>query len=323
MLEMALPDRHRALRSAMLSAFRGASLASLAEVTRDSFDQLLALAGDGGVVDFVDAFAQGVASSTTAELLGARSEEAERLEPVFNAFGSLDVDTSSQSAAARRKTELWLLRELTRLVRARRERERSGEGLVEMLLAAEVDGQPLSEQEAVLNCLNVVVAGTGAMQHSLAAAVAVWMEQGVDLEGLAAEPESARRLVDETLRWLTPVVHLTRIAASDVEVSGQLLPKGAGICLWNVSANRDEEIFEDPGVFDPSRPAGRHLAFGAGPQHCLGAHLVQAQLRHLLAAILEHGVRFEAAGPPTWVRSNTITGVERLPLRVCRGALVS
>jgi cytochrome P450 len=317
MLEMAPPDRHRALRSAMLSAFRGRGLANLEEKTRDLLDRFLLTAEEGGVVDFVDAFARRAASSTTSELLGAGPASAERLDPVFGALGALDVDTSARSTVQRRKTELLLLRELTRAVRTHREEQRS-DGLIGMLLSAELEGRPLTDQEVVLNCLNVVVAGTGAMQHALAGALAVWHDQAVDLDEVATEPERTRRLVDETLRWLTPIVHLTRIVTRDVEISGQRVPQGSGICLWNISANRDEEVFDDPAAFKPDRPPGRDLAFGAGPQHCLGAHLVRGQLSHLLRGLAEHGVRFESSGSPAWIRSNTMTGVTSLPVRIRR-----
>jgi cytochrome P450 len=315
MLEMAPPDRHNALRGAMLGAFRGENLKTLATKTRDMLDEFFLSADRGDVVDFVEAFAQKAASATTSELLGAGPEEASRLDPVLRAFGQLDVDTSPRSSVGRRKTELWLLRELTRVVRAHRERGQAN-GLIEMLLAAEVDGQPLTEQEVVLNCFNVVVAGTGAMQHTLAAAIAVWTEHEVDVDVIAAEPELTRCLVDETLRWLTPVVHLTRILTRNVEISGQQLPRGSGVCLWNISANRDEAVFDDPTAFRPDRPPGRHLAFGAGPQHCLGAQLIRAQLGHLLTGMRENGARFEPSGSPAWMRSNTMTGVESLPVRV-------
>jgi cytochrome P450 len=317
MLEMAEPNRHRALREAMLGAFRGKSVANLAVRTRNTLDQFLLSANGGEVVDFVDAFAKKAASATTSALLGAEPEETSRLDPVLGALGQLNVDMSSRSSGQRQKVELWLLRELTRVVRAHRQRGRSN-GLIGMLRTAEVDGQPLTEQEVVLNCLNVVVAGTGAMQHTFAGAIAVWAEHTVDLDGLAAEPELTRCLIDETLRWLTPVVHLTRVVTEDVEISGQRVPEGSGICLWNISANRDEEIFDDPTAFRPDRPPGRHLAFGAGPQHCLGAQLIRAQLGHLLTGMLENGVRFELDGQPRWIRSNTITGVEALPVRIRR-----
>jgi cytochrome P450 len=316
MLETAAPERHRELRNAMSGAFRGHALTSLATKTRDLFDHAIAEAG-GDVIDFAEEFAREAASAMICELLGVGPTETTRLEPLLGTLGSVGAEASSGSSGQRKRAELWLLRELTRIVRTHKDGGPSS-GLIERLLAAEVDGQPLTDHEVVLNCLNVVAAGTGASQHTLAGAIAVWAKYPDGLEDVAQNPELASSLVDETLRWLTPVVHLTRIVTRDVEVSGQEVPKGVGVCLWNISANRDEDIFGDATSFKPDRPARRHLAFGAGPQHCLGAHVVRAQLEALLSGMLQEGVRFELSEPPTWIRSNTITGVETLPVRIRR-----
>ena len=314
MLETAPPDRHRALRSAMQGAFRGEGLATIRGDTEDRLDRFLAAAPTDSAVEFVEAFAAGAATGMMRTLLGATGES-ERLTSALGAIGGLDFGDSPSSTMRRQTTELRLLRELTRTVRDHREEGRAG-GLIGMLLEAEVEGERLDDGEVALNCFNVAVAGTGASQHTLAGAAAVWAERPACLDAVAANPQLGRRLIDETLRWLTPVLHLTRVLTADVEIRGQTLPKGAGVCLWNISANRDEEAFADASRFEPERPPARNLAFGAGPQYCLGAEVVRTQLDVLLAAMARHGARFELAEPPTWMRSNAIAGVESLSLRV-------
>lgn len=317
MLEMAPTDRHRELKNAMQGAFRGSGLAEIRNEVEEQLDRFLAAAVDGDAVEFVEAFARDAATTTMSGLLGLSAAEAVRLAPALRAIGEIDFGESPGSVLQRQKTELRLLRELTRAVRAHREAERPG-GLIGMLLGVAVEGEPLSEHEVALNCFNVAVAGTGASQHTLAGAAAVWADHPTSLAGVAGDPKLTRRLVDETLRWLTPVIHLTRILTTDVEISGQLLPKGAGVCLWNVSANRDETVFDDAGSFKPDRPPGRSLAFGAGPQYCLGAEVVRMQLDALLTGVARRGMRFELTEPPTSMRSNAIAGIESLPLRVRR-----
>jgi cytochrome P450 len=317
MLETALPARHQALKKAMQGAFRGSELAAVRNDTEDRLDRFLTTAPAGATVEFIAAFARDAATGMMLALLGVGTEAEDRLTAALQAVGEIDFGESPDSAAQRQTTELRLLRELTRAVRRYREAERSG-GLIGMLLAAEVEGQPLSDPEVALNCFNVVVAGTGASQHTLAGAAAVWAGHPSCLDDLGADPKQGRRLVDETLRWLTPVLHLTRILTAEVEISGQRLPRGAGVCLWNISANRDEAVFEDASSFKPDRPPGRNLAFGAGPQYCLGAEVIRAQLDALLSTMGSRGVRFELPAPPTWMRSNAIVGVESLPLRVRR-----
>jgi len=317
MLETAPPDRHRQLRNAMQGAFRGAAPAAIGDDARERADRFLAEAAGGDAVELVGAFAQGAASAMISALLGLPAAEEERCAPVLRAIGELDFGESPQSVSHRQRVEFQLLRVLTRAVRAAREEERPG-GLIGMLLAAEIDGRPLSDQEAALNCFNVAMAGTGASRHTLAGAAAVWAEHPAEVARAAEDRKLARRLIEETLRWLSPVIHLTRILTADVEISGQRLPRGAGVCLWNVSANRDESVFEDATTFRPDRPPARNLAFGAGPQYCLGAEIVRTQLDALLGGIARHGVRLELAAPPVWMRSNAIAGVESLLLRVRR-----
>lgn len=316
MLETAPPDRHRALRSAMQGAFRGERLEAIRRETEDRFDRFLAAAATGADVEFVTAFARGAATGMMATLLGVDGD-AERLVAALAAIGALDFGDSPSSTIRRQTTELRLLRELTRAVRDRREQGRPG-GLVGMLLAAEVEGGRLDDHEVALNCFNVAVAGTGASQHTLAGAAAVWAEHPTCLDEVAADPKLGRRLIDETLRWLTPVLHLTRVLTADVEVGGRLLPKGAGVCLWNISANRDEEVFADASSFRPERRPARNLAFGAGPQYCLGAEVMRTQLDAILTGMARQGARFELARPPAWMRSNAIAGVESLSLHVRR-----
>jgi cytochrome P450 len=317
MMETAAPDLHRELKGAMQGAFRGDGLARVKSTMEDQLDRFLTVTVAGEAVEFVGAFTRGAATNMMLGLLGVPATEAERLTPALEAIGTIDFGESPDSQATRQRMEFRLLRELTRAVRARRSEE-AGEGVIGLLLAAEVEGGQLSDQEVALNAFNVAIAGTGAVQHVLAAAAAVWADHPAALAAAAADPKLGRRFIDETLRWLTPVTHLTRILSRDIEIRGNELAKGSGVCLWNISANRDEAVFENATAFEPERPLGRSLAFGAGPQYCIGAEVARVQLGVLLAGLGRQGVRFELLGPPAWMPSNAITGVEELPLRVRR-----
>ena len=317
MLETAPPDRHRELRGAMQGAFRGGPLAEIGSDTRERVERFLAGAADRDRVEFVGGFARDAATATISALLGLAGEETERLAPTLRAIGEIDFGESEESVSHRQQTEFQLLRGLTRAARAARSEGRAS-GLIGMLTVAEAGGKPLSDQEVALNCFNVAMAGTGASQHTLGAAAAVWAEHPAEVARAGGDPKMGRGLVEETLRWLTPVIHLTRLLTADVEIRGQRLPRGAGVCLWNISANRDERVFADAARFDPDRPAARNLAFGAGPQYCLGAEVVRTQLEALLAGLARRGARLELTEPPRWTPSNAIAGVESLWLRVNR-----
>lgn len=319
MLEMALPDRHRALRGAMHDAFRASELRTLMHGTREMVDRFIMRAQASEEIEFVEAFAQPAASMMMSHLLAIAPAESDRLDRLLRAVADFRFETSAQSMLKRETTELSLLRELTRIVRSHRRREQRL-GLVGLLLKAKIDGESLTDHDIALNCLNVALAGTGAIQHALAGAAAVWSLYPDALDRVALEPGLSRPLIEETLRWLTPVVHLTRIVTMDVEIRGQRIPSGAGVCLWNVSANRDETVFEEPATFRPGRTPNRHLSFGRGPQHCLGAQLARMQLDALLRGMLKRGARFAPCGAPVWIRSSAIAGPEHLPLCVHPGS---
>jgi cytochrome P450 len=138
-------------------------------------------------------------------------------------------------------------------------------------------------------------------------------------QALRAGPEGIPNAVEEMLRWWTPVMTFRRTATREVQLSGVTLQRGDKVVVSFASANRDPELFADPdclrhrAVRDNAR---RHLAFGAGPHVCLGAHLARLQMRTLFSALLAKTTWIEPAGDPVFLRSSFQRGVKRLPVRL-------
>jgi cytochrome P450 len=134
---------------------------------------------------------------------------------------------------------------------------------------------------------------------------------------LQAEPSRIGGVVDELLRWWTPVMTFRRTATVDVEVAGQRISAGDKVVVSFASANRDEAVFgsPEPDRFDLERNAKAHLAFGHGPHFCLGAHLARVQMTALFTEVLTRTSSIEPAGEPAFLRSNFQRGVKRLPIR--------
>lgn len=121
--------------------------------------------------------------------------------------------------------------------------------------------------------------------------------------------------VEEILRWATPVMYFRRNATADFELRGKTIKAGDKISLWYVSANRDEEVFDDPFRFDITRDPNPHVAFGGGgPHFCLGAQLAKMEIRVLFEELVRRAPRIEALGPPDPLRSNWIGGIKHLPV---------
>jgi cytochrome P450 len=132
---------------------------------------------------------------------------------------------------------------------------------------------------------------------------------------LQRRPQLAASAVEEVVRWATPVNYMRRTAARDVELSGQKIRAGDRLVLFYASANRDEDVFEEPFRFRIDRDPNRHLGFGIGEHFCLGAHLARRSQRALFAELARRLEWVELAGEPEWIRSSFVVGLKHLPIR--------
>jgi cholest-4-en-3-one 26-monooxygenase len=137
-------------------------------------------------------------------------------------------------------------------------------------------------------------------------------------DALRAVQEDMSKLdgaIEEILRWTSPIIHFGRTATEDYPLRDKIIRKGDSVALFYPSANRDEEVFENPYQFDINRKPNRHIAFGVGEHFCLGAHLARLEMevayRHLIPRIKE----IETAGPVDRLHSSLVGGVKRLPIR--------
>ncbi|MCA9772777.1 MAG: cytochrome P450, partial [Myxococcales bacterium] len=132
---------------------------------------------------------------------------------------------------------------------------------------------------------------------------------------LVADPSALPRAIEEILRWTTPVIHFRRTAMQDVELRGKTIREGDKLALYYPSANRDEEIFDDPQTFKIDREPNDHLSFGIGQHFCLGANLARMELGAIFREVLARMPDLSLNGTPERLRSNFIHGVKRMPVR--------
>ncbi len=118
------------------------------------------------------------------------------------------------------------------------------------------------------------------------------------------------------IRWVSPVKHFFRTASADTQLRGRDIRAGQHLFLSYPSANRDEEIFEDPFNFRIARSPNKHVGFGYGPHICLGLFLARLEMQVLFKELLARVDRFELAGEPAWVETSFVGGLKRLPVRV-------
>jgi cytochrome P450 len=199
-----------------------------------------------------------------------------------------------------------------------RERRRlPADDLISVLVAAEVDGEGLSDYEIFLFVLLLLVAGNETTTNLLGNAVDALLAHPQQLARVVAEPALIPALVEETLRFDGPVQFVTRRTTRDFALHGQTLPADALVVVLLGSANRDERRFPDPDRFDVSRDARGHVAFGFGAHFCLGASLARLEATAALEALVPELPRWVRARPEReFLDSYLIRGRARLDLRV-------
>lgn len=187
--------------------------------------------------------------------------------------------------------------------------------LASIIANAVIQGQPIDEEAA--NNFYILVATAGHDTTSASTAGAIWAlaERPDLLTRVKADPSLIPALVDEAIRWVTPVKHFMRTASRDHEVAGQTIREGDWLMLSYMSANRDEAVFDDPFTFRLDRPANKQIAFGYGPHLCVGQHLARLEMRILFEELLPRIETLELAGDGSWTQSTLVSGPKRLPIR--------
>jgi cytochrome P450 len=191
-------------------------------------------------------------------------------------------------------------------------RRNPGADLVSALVAVHDEGAALTEEEIVVTCRLLLVAGHETTRSLIGNGVRALLSHPAQLDALRADPGLAEQAVEEVLRYDPPVQLLSRTALTDAKIGSVAVPEGAMTLMLVGAANRDEEACADPGAFDITRGPRRHLAFGHGIHFCLGAPLARVEaaiaLRHLLPVL--PGCRI--AQPPEWKPQTVLRGMEHL-----------
>jgi cytochrome P450 len=196
-------------------------------------------------------------------------------------------------------------------------RDDPGEDLVSTLLAAESEGDRLSDVECVNLVLNVLIGGVDTTQSQLAHAIRLLAEHPDQWAALRADPSLASAAVEEALRYEPITPFTARIVLEDMEVRGVSFPADTVVFVASISANRDG--VDDPERFDITRAGGARLTtFGAGIHYCLGANLARAELQEALGFLAAHIDRLELAGEPAYGGVTGIYGLDALPIAFTR-----
>lgn len=305
-------DDHRRLRNLVNPAFTLRAADRFRPAMRTYLAELWEAMAEDGRCEFVEAFAKPYPSLVIATVMGAPLADAPRLHHWSNWIQKqFDAEALMTERALIEEAVVEFYAYADGLLAARR--EDPGEDLVSTLLAAEADGDRLSDVECVNLVLNVLIGGVDTTQSQLAHAVRLLAEHPDQWAALRADPALAPGAVEEALRYEPITPFTARIVVEDMEVRGVSFPAGTVVFVASVTANRDD--VPDPDRFDITRTGGpRMTTFGAGIHYCLGANLARAELQEALAFLAARIATLELDGVPTYAGVTGIYGLDALPV---------
>jgi cytochrome P450 len=194
-------------------------------------------------------------------------------------------------------------------------RAHPGTDLASVIANAELDGAPLPDMDVFGFYLIIATAGHDTTSNSIAGGLLALIESPDQRKLLQAQPELIDAAADELIRYVSPVKHFIRTCRTPFTLRDVTFEPGDITLLSYASANRDDEVFEDPFRLDVTRAnASSHLAFGFGRHFCLGAHLARMEIRSIFRELLSRLDQLELAAEPTFVHSRLVSGPKTLPI---------
>jgi cytochrome P450 len=263
-------------------------------------------------VDLIERFATPIPVVIIAELLGVDPSHAPRLLDWSHRMVAMyqfrrDPELEASAVAATEDFTRFLKDEAAARRRAPRD------DLISLLVSVEQAGEHLSEDELIATCILLLNAGHEATVHAIGNGVKAMLEAGAHTRA-SAGPDAVGRLVEEMLRYDTPLHLFTRYALEPLEIGGVRFATGDKVGLLLGAANRDPVRFPEPDRFDPDRQENPHVAFGAGLHFCIGAPLARLELAAALPRLVARLPGLRLADTPRYRDTYHFRGLERLDL---------
>jgi cytochrome P450 len=301
------PPRHTQLRALVSRAFTPRRIAEIEPLTRSIARSLLDDIADRGRCDLHHDYAAVIPSLVIAKLIGVPDEHVEAFRDWTGAF--LSIQGGGEDFESLGKCyELFAT-----LLAERRSDPR--DDLMSALLAAEIDGEQLAEEEVLGFCFLLVLAGNDTTSSLIGNGAVLLARDADQRTSLVDDPTRWVDAVEEINRVESPVQVLPRTTTCEVEVHGTVIPSGSRVMLIWGAANHDEREFPDPERFDIGREITKHLSFGHGIHYCLGASLARLEARVAFDELHARLPDYELDGAPRRVASVWTRAFDEIPLR--------
>ncbi|MCP5395348.1 MAG: cytochrome P450 [Sphingomonadaceae bacterium] len=310
------PPQHTEQRRTVAPSFGPSEVAAMKEEIRQRTGDLLDSLPVGKPFDWVQDLSIELTTGMLAKLFDFPWEERAKLTRWSDVGG--DVELIRQPGGMdKRNAELGEMA----MAFAQLWQERipnPGKDLISVMAHSEAMNH-MSEQEFIGNLILLIVGGNDTTRNSMSA-YAYGLEQFPEERAkLEANPDLIPNAVQEIIRWQTPLAHMRRTVMEDNDLLGVEMKKGDKVALWYLSANRDEEVFDDADSIRVDREnARRHLAFGYGIHRCVGARVAEIQLVTLLEEMAKRRLRANVVGEPTRVPSCFVHGYSSMQVELSR-----
>jgi cytochrome P450 len=310
------PD-HRLIRNVTAEWFLPKSMARLETRLADLAQQSVARMEElGGVCDFARDIAMPYPLQVILSILGLPDTDYPRMLTLTQElFGSVDPELArgEDRMAALLEVVSDFFVYFTALTEDRR--AHPTDDLASVIANATINGEPMGPMETISYYVITATAGHDTTSAAMAGGLQALIEHPDQLARLRDDPSLMNTAVDEMIRWTTPVKHFMRNVVEPYTVRGHRFEPGEAVLLCYPSANRDEDVFDQPHRFDAGRSPNKHLAFGFGVHYCLGAMLARMELKALFTALLPRLKSIELAGDPALMHTLFVGGHKRLPVR--------
>ncbi|RNL81378.1 cytochrome P450 [Nocardioides marmorisolisilvae] len=304
------PD-HTQLRSIISRGFTPRAIGALEEGLEEVARRIVSDAVAAGSGNFVDQVASQFPLEVIGDMLGIPAEDRQKIFDWTNQMtGAEDEDLAREDndpAAAAAEVLMYSM------VLAADRRENPRDDIVTKLVNADLDGRGLTDDEFGFFVIALAVAGNETTRNATTHGMKAFLENPDQWELWVKERPAT--MVDEVIRWATPVTSFQRTALEDIELGGVQIKAGQRVGLFYASANHDTEVFTDPGTFDITRENNPHLAFGGhGAHYCIGANLARTEIRMIFDALADMAPDIKATGDVKRLRSGWLNGIKVLPV---------
>ncbi|MFI4935275.1 MAG: cytochrome P450 [Caulobacterales bacterium] len=304
---------HGPARKAVSPTLAPANIAKMSPVVRERAGQILDSLPIGQEFDWVDLVSKELTAMTLATLFDFPFEKRRKLpwwsDMIMNMPGHGPVESWQQKGEAMFEcfgafTELW----------NERVNAEPGIDLISML-AHNPATRHMEMQEYHGNVILLIVGGNDTTRNTISGSVYALNKNPDQYDKLRANPDLVLPMVSETIRYQTPLAHMSRVATRDIEVGGKLIKKGDRVVMWYISGNRDESHVENPNAYiiDRERPR-QHMSFGFGVHRCVGNRVAEMQLTIIWEEILKRFPVIKLVGEPVRNYSAFVHGYESMPV---------